>query len=827
MNAHYSAALLESALAGQLPSGDEAALFRHLDACESCSHQLEQLAGGPAWCREARALLAGDELDAELPQRCEWSPSDFSVEHLEPADQPGVLGRLGGYDVLEIIGQGGMGVVLKARDRELARCVAIKVLAPHLAHSSLARQRFAREAQAAAAVVHPHVLAIHHVQSGGRLPFLVMPLVAGQSLAERIKAQGTLELKEILRIGMQAAAGLAAAHEQGLVHRDVKPANLLLEKGVERAVLTDFGLARAADDISLTRYGIIAGTPEYMSPEQARGEPLDGRSDLFSLGAVLYEMATGVSPFRADSTVATIRRLVDEPPQALSSLNPELPPWFATIVNRLLDKDPSRRFSSAREVSQLLEGCLAHVQQPAAVPLPAALAPPIRRSSPNSRHPGVFVMLALFTLTVLGIVLWQAPQSPGPQSPETQSPKAQSPKTQSPEPQPKTDAAVPKQLLRFAVADDVTSVACTADGSLIAVASGNPVIPRDPNWKRDVQVLDGETGKVVVTLTLRTAEEDALLALDGLPHFSVGPVAFAPDGSLLAVATGLGQVKLFRPKTGELVLTLDDEPARLAEKKTPEKFKELKRAMGSVGSLAFSPDGTLLAMCGTSFEDFAGNWGGRDPLGERSTGPGRLKVFDVKTGKLKHDLVGHSQAFKVAFSSDGSLLVSAGRWGDNTGLGNGVLVWNPQTGEKLRAILIEANGGTHMLALSPTNKLAAIGSLHFNKEEDTRSTSVGLTYPLSGITQWQRTFPGAAVPKAFLPDGKSVALLCDGKSIRFVDVESGQVKYELAATDSPPVGRWSDAAIAPQAKRLIIATVGGEGQGAVTVWDLGALGASK
>ncbi len=184
-----------------------------------------------------------------------------------------------------------------------------------MAQSSLARQRFAREAQAAAAVVHPHVLAIHQVQPQGRLPFLVMPLVAGQSLAERLAAQGTLELREILRVAMQAAAGLAAAHEQGLVHRDVKPANILLETGVERAVLTDFGLARAADDVSLTRQGIIAGTPEYMSPEQARGEPLDGRSDLFSLGSVIYEMASGVSPFRTDSTVATIRRLVDEAPR--------------------------------------------------------------------------------------------------------------------------------------------------------------------------------------------------------------------------------------------------------------------------------------------------------------------------------------------------------------------------------------------------------------------------------------------------------------------------------------------------------------------------------
>ena len=221
--------------------------------------------------------------------------------------------------------------------------------------------------------MHPNVLAIHQVQAGGRLPFLVMPLVAGESLAERLTAQGTLELKEILRIGMQAAAGLAAAHEQGLVHRDVKPANILLEKGVERAVLTDFGLARAADDVSLTRWGIIAGTPQYMSPEQARGEPLDGRSDLFSLGCVLYEMATGVSPFRADSMMATMRRLVDDPPQAMASLNPELPPWFIAIVDRLLEKEPARRFGSAKEVSELLEGCLAHLQQPAHVPLPDGL----------------------------------------------------------------------------------------------------------------------------------------------------------------------------------------------------------------------------------------------------------------------------------------------------------------------------------------------------------------------------------------------------------------------------------------------------------------------
>lgn len=411
MTSPCSLDLLESALAGNLPPEDETALHLHLETCEACGAALERMAGGAAWCQEAAALLSRDDLDAAVPAGESWSEVDFTVEHLEPADEPHVLGRLGGYDVLEVIGHGSMGVVLKALDRELKRCVAIKVLAPHLAHSSLAKKRFAREAQAAAAVVHPNVLAIHQVQPGGRLPFLVMPLVAGESLAQRLAAQGTLELKETLRIGLQVAAGLAAAHEQGLVHRDVKPANILLEKGVERAVLTDFGLACAADDVTLTRWGVVAGTPEYMSPEQARGEPLDGRSDLFSLGCVLYQMATGVSPFRADSMLATMRRLVDDAPQAMAALKPDLPPWFVAIVERLLEKDASRRFGSAKEVSELLEGCLAHMQQPASVALPAGLpqlAPRRAWRISDLGLKGVLAMIAAFGIGLLGILLLSA-----------------------------------------------------------------------------------------------------------------------------------------------------------------------------------------------------------------------------------------------------------------------------------------------------------------------------------------------------------------------------------------------------------------------------------
>lgn len=414
MNGLCSHERLELALAGLLNADEESTLHLHLDDCEACSAEMERLSGGEPASREVASMLMPDELDDDLLLREECSTADFVVDHLEPSDDPAVLGRLGGYDVLDIIGRGGMGVVLKGFDRELKRFVAIKALAPHLAHSALARKRFAREAQAAAAVVNLHVIAIHQVQPNGQLPFLVMPLLAGESLAQRIKTQGTLELKEILRIGMQAADGLAAAHGQGLIHRDVKPANILLEKGVERAVLTDFGLARAADDVSMTRLGVVAGTPEYMSPEQARGEALDGRSDLFSLGCVLYEMATGVSPFRADSTMATLRRIVEEQPVAMASLGPELPPWFSGIVERLLSKDPTQRFASASEVRQLLEQCLSHLQQPASVPLPASLEPHTtgRRLTFKVTRKRVLVILGVSGVVCLGMVLWPASEAP-------------------------------------------------------------------------------------------------------------------------------------------------------------------------------------------------------------------------------------------------------------------------------------------------------------------------------------------------------------------------------------------------------------------------------
>lgn len=331
---------------------------------------------------------------------------EVSLDFLQPCDVPGSLGRLGAYAILEVIGRGGMGIVLRAMDSKLNRVVAIKVLAPEFAGNSSARKRFLREAQAAAAVSHDHVVTIHAVDDDEKLPLLVMECIVGQSLQQKIDKVGPLRLVEILRIGMQAAAGLAAAHAQGLVHRDVKPANILLENGVERVKLTDFGLARMVDDASVTQSGVIAGTPQYMSPEQARGDAVDHRSDLFSLGCVLYAMCVGHAPFRASTTMGVLKRVCDENPRPIRESNPEIPDWLVRIVDKLLSKQPAERYQTAAEVSDLLRQCLAHVQQPSLVSLPQILgesarqAPAMTPSLPTPRSRG-----RLWLVAVIGIVL--------------------------------------------------------------------------------------------------------------------------------------------------------------------------------------------------------------------------------------------------------------------------------------------------------------------------------------------------------------------------------------------------------------------------------------
>ncbi len=302
------------------------------------------------------------------------------LDFLAPSQRPDALGRLGHYEMLEVVGRGGMGIVLRAFDEKLQRVVAIKVLAPALAASGPARERFVREARATAAIYHDNVIAIHAVEDSGAVPYLVMQFIDGRTLQQKVDRPGPLPLKEILRIGLQTAAGLAAAHAQGLVHRDVKPANILLENSVERVKITDFGLAQAVDDASLTQAGLIAGTPAYMSPEQAEGKQVDQRSDLFSLGSLLYVLCTGEAPFRASTTIAVLKRIRHDTPRPLREVNPAIPAWLEAVIDRLHAKDPADRFQTAGEVADLLGRHLAELQQPGGAGGPSGRGSSVRDS---------------------------------------------------------------------------------------------------------------------------------------------------------------------------------------------------------------------------------------------------------------------------------------------------------------------------------------------------------------------------------------------------------------------------------------------------------------
>jgi hypothetical protein len=358
---------------------------------------------------------AGSFLEMPAVAACSAAPDPppdpaaaIEMPFLGPPQRPGSLGRLGCYEVLGVVGRGGMGLVLRAFDEKLHRVVALKVLAPELAASATARQRFTREARAAAAVCHEHVVTFHAVESDHTPPYLVMQFIEGVSLQEKLDQAGPLGLREVLRIGVQTAEGLAAAHKQGLVHRDVKPANILLENGIERVRLTDFGLARAADDAALTQSGVIAGTPQYMSPEQAEGQPLDARSDLFSLGSVLYAMCTGRAPFCGPSAVSVLRRVCETTPPPVQELNPDVPAWLVAIIARLHAKATAERFQSAAEVAEVLGRYLRQLQLPGGEERLAADGGPGSTAPAGRRRRWVRGLVAAVLLALVGLGLSDA-----------------------------------------------------------------------------------------------------------------------------------------------------------------------------------------------------------------------------------------------------------------------------------------------------------------------------------------------------------------------------------------------------------------------------------
>ena len=290
---------------------------------------------------------------------------------LAPAQEPDEIGRLGEYRILKVLGKGGMGMVFKADDPSLKRTVALKIMLPEIASRGAAKERFLREAQAAAQLEHDHIISIFRVGEDRGIPYIAMSFLKGMNLDDWLKQKRPLAMPQILRIGREVAKGLAAAHERGLIHRDIKPANLWLDAATKgRIKILDFGLARAEkEDTALTRSGQIVGTPQYMSPEQAAGKKVDGRSDVFSLGVLLYRLCTGVMPFRGDNVMAVLTALATVDPPAAESLNPEVPHAFSDLIGRLLRKNPDERIGTAKEV---VDAIMAIERQRLAAKSPAA-----------------------------------------------------------------------------------------------------------------------------------------------------------------------------------------------------------------------------------------------------------------------------------------------------------------------------------------------------------------------------------------------------------------------------------------------------------------------
>ena len=321
--------VLNDLMLGSLPDATAEEVTEHLGSCERCQIEMQKMAVGDLpvdslltesttaspprnsayWKvrdslehEEVGGLAAtklhssgnaanrngssiGDARDSGSSERG-GSSNEADLSFLEPTDDPAYIGRLQHFQISRVIGRGGMGVVLEAFDPHLQRMVAIKVLSRQFQNDQSAIERFCREGRAAASVSHEHVVPMYQVAriEEGEIAFLVMQLIDGETLQTRLEADTPMPPSDVARIAMQITAGLSAAHEKGLVHRDIKPGNVLLEKSTGRVKLTDFGLARSTDDIKLTQTGMLVGTALYMSPEQALGQTIDERSDLFSLG---------------------------------------------------------------------------------------------------------------------------------------------------------------------------------------------------------------------------------------------------------------------------------------------------------------------------------------------------------------------------------------------------------------------------------------------------------------------------------------------------------------------------------------------------------------
>lgn len=763
---------LKRLVANRCPEARAAELHEHIGGCPACQARLDRLPGdGPDVADHLRVAERerppGDsqfwgamrEVERELtrtavppvprgalpangalavtaavaPTPASGDPSDDppDLSFLAPPQRPGAIGRLGAFDILRVVGRGGMGVVLHGFDGSLNRDVAIKVIDPQLATNKQYRERFCREARAAASVSHDHLVAVHQVNEddASGLPYLVMQLVNGESLDQRLKREGKMSPVEVARLGMQAAAGLAAAHAGGLTHRDIKPGNILMERSTDRIKLTDFGLAKAAQDTKLTRTGFVAGSPLYMAPEQARGEEVDHRADLFSLGTLLYEAATGRAPFDAGTPLAVLRRLSDETQMPLARVNPEMPKWLSDAVDKLLAKDPKDRYQSAREVAEVFAAGLVEMGALSPLDIPAEVCPAAYLKA-RSRKPICWKAVghcvapwaggAVLGGLLVGL-LWLLQPAPPPDGP-------------APVP---GDAAVAKEtgpaprLVLQGEAGAVWSLAFISENRLAAgmedgtvrlwnYHTGGLVRTHEPRLEGNVWAIDSSPADDYLVM----ACDSSRLPLFDLVRLRATGVSLEHPSSLRSAA--------FCP-TGQFLATGDRaSTVRVWDLKKQVPY-ELLGHRGAIHTLAYSPDGAKLASAGSDstikvWEVCKLDWKAdqlvsRKPAMEMSDhrGPvygaafspdnkkiasagwdGTVRIWDVTDGAQLLKIEAHDgDVWAVSFGGDGKWVASAGSDGF-------VKVWDVGTGAEV--FRYRGARGFHVVKFGPDGTTLAAGS---------------------------------------------------------------------------------------------------------------------
>jgi WD40 repeat protein len=682
---------------------------------------------------------------------------------LAPAQAADELGRLGSYRVLRVLGQGGMGAVLLAEDTKLGRRVALKVMLPRLTASASGKLRFLREARAAAQVRHDNLVVIHHVDEDRGIPFLAMEYLEGETLDSRLKRDGNLPLAEVLRIGIELAHGLAAAHQCGLIHRDVKPGNVWLEVGWGRVKLLDFGLVRAREDEGrLTGDGGWLGTPAYMAPEQVLDPShVEPAADLFSLGCVLYEMSTGSAPFAAGDAISVKISGQRRPPLPPGKHNAALPAAFADLVLRLLHPEPEQRGAGAAVVAAELE----RIAKSAAAPRRRWLL-------------AAGLLLPLFVGLIAAVLVIRTPA--GDVTVETDDPNIEL-------------TARGNDLVR--IRDLKTGKTLTLDAGKYTLAMTDDPDGVTVELPGAGPIVLRRAGAKVVTITRKAApaaaappvampkvpRPDERVPADALDRAAIPRAALAwpgggdpdrappelvailgdgrlralgpsfapdlsPDGRWLAVTSGT-DVTLFDAQTGQYVRTLrghtdmvyvarfspnskilasagPDHIVRLWDVATGRLLRAFEAHKAPIPSLAFNKDGTRLA---TSSYDRT------------------VAIWDLEHGTRLREFTGHTSiASSVAFSPDGTLIAS-GSWSWE------VRVWDAVSGAAVQVLRMPGAREGHGdypdmvgVAFSPDGTRLAAGNDHFAVLWDT--------------TNWQRLWSRETPAQRihYTPDGRHV-----------------------------------------------------------------------